>query len=503
LSSPPPSSTDSSPNQWKSNLGYIWAVLGSAVGFANLLSFSAQCYKNGGGAFLIPSVLAYLLLGIPLLMLEASIGQYLQLPFVSAYRKIKGSLGASIGWFAIISCLMIGGFYVVLTGYSLSYIYYSLFDLIPTDTISFFKNHVIGDSGSIYEFGSLSIPALLSTITVLTLTYFILTKNIQSGLEKFCSFVMPLMTILIVLFAIISSNLPGAAQGLSYYFTPDFSRLKDFGLWRDLFGQLFFSLSLGLGIITGYSRYNAKEVNLIKAIGWVALGDFLISLISGIVIFSCLGFLSQQSQTPFDQIVKSDSAFEIGFIIFPVVIARLSDFIGGASHFVGALFFFAVFIAGITGVFSIIESTVGNIQSEIGTSRKKAVTHTLLLTGMLSLLFCMGNGLYLLGALEPMVLGIGMLISGILEIALFFSKKSLFLPTFLQWTGFSPRFVSILRYAFVSLLAVILFGTIEKELSAIVSLDLELFIRWGFLIAAIAASALLAYTRKSRSDRLA
>src|SRR5262245_41865196 len=108
---------------WKSNKGYIWAVLGSAVGFANLLSFSAQCYKNGGGAFLIPLVIAYALLGIPMLMLESIIGQKLKLPIVSAFGKEWGSFAKTFGWMSVIGCVTIGAFYMVLTGFSVAYTY--------------------------------------------------------------------------------------------------------------------------------------------------------------------------------------------------------------------------------------------------------------------------------------------------------------------------------------------------------------------------------------------
>ena len=124
---------------WKNQSGFIWAVLGSVVGFANVLSFSSQCYHNGGGAFLIPYVVAYIILGTPMLLLEGLIGQRLGLPLVSAYGSTVGKAGKFLGWIAILSCLTIGAFYIVLTSYSLIYTYFELSATIPSDTATFFQ----------------------------------------------------------------------------------------------------------------------------------------------------------------------------------------------------------------------------------------------------------------------------------------------------------------------------------------------------------------------------
>ena len=122
---------------WKSQSGFIWAVLGSVVGFANVLSFSSQCYQNGGGAFLIPYFFAYLILGTPMLFLEGLIGQKLGLPLISAYGASVGKIGKFLGWIAILSCLTIGAFYIVLTSYSLIYTYLEISSSVPSDTATF------------------------------------------------------------------------------------------------------------------------------------------------------------------------------------------------------------------------------------------------------------------------------------------------------------------------------------------------------------------------------
>src|SRR5262245_30333371 len=105
---------------WKSQAGFTWSLIGSAVGFANILSFSAQAYKNGGGAYLIPYFIALFILGIPLLILEGAIGYRMKTALVTAYNKAWGRAGKTLGWLAVIACLSIGGFYIVLTGYSVA-----------------------------------------------------------------------------------------------------------------------------------------------------------------------------------------------------------------------------------------------------------------------------------------------------------------------------------------------------------------------------------------------
>ena len=135
----------SSPSTWRSQSGYIWSLIGSAVGFANVLSFSAQAYKNGGGAFLIPYFLALFVLGIPMLLLEGLIGYHWKLPLVNAYGKAAGKVGRVFGWLAVISCLTIGAFYIVLTGYSAAYTYFAAGGMIPENTKDFFQKDFLNN----------------------------------------------------------------------------------------------------------------------------------------------------------------------------------------------------------------------------------------------------------------------------------------------------------------------------------------------------------------------
>lgn len=472
---------------WKSQSGFIWAVLGSVVGFANVLSFSAQCYRNGGGAFLIPYFIAYLCLGLPMLLLEGVIGQKFSMPLVTAYGKKAPSLGKYIGWIAIISCLTIGSFYIVLTAYSALYTYFGAVGAIPEDTSYFFKYEFLRSTSSILEMGSFSFPIFSTVLLIGLFVWWTMVRDISKGVEAVCSMVMPLMTVLVVLFAVVSTFLPGAFDGIIRFLKPDFSKLLDISLWRDVFGQLFFSLSLGLGIITGYSQYNGKTFELRKSMTLVAIGDFAISFIAGWVVFASIGYMSYTSGVPFQEMIKSDSSFEIGFIIFPKI---LHTFSGIWRPLLSVVFFFCVFIAGITGVFSIVESVTGNVEREFNIERKKAVTIVLGIITLLSAVFCLGNGQHIIGELSSMVLGLTMILSAFVELIVFLY----FTPEIRDdeiWFRSGKRRIGFyaIKYIVPILLVSILAGGIAVDVT---QLGIGFLVRWvWFASATIAAYTLM------------
>lgn len=476
---------------WSKEAGYIWSMIGSAVGFANVLSFSALCYKNGGGAFLIPYIIAHLVIGLPMLFLEGIIGQRTKLPIVSAMGNVAGTSGKMLGWMAVFTCATIGGFYVVLTGFSVAYTYFAASGSIGNDTAFFFKNVFLKDSGSISQVGGIAMGVLLSTLVVAVFSWAVLVRNIRSGVEKICSLFLPLLGILVLVFSFAAFFLPGSLEGFKHYLIPDFSRLGSWLLWRDVFGQVFFSLSLGLGIVTGYSRHNPESFSIPRSMFKVAVGDFLISFISGFAIFGCIGFMSTRHGIPLSALVASDSAFEIGFVIFPMILSQFGEVL---SRIIGPLFFFCVFIAGVTGFFSIVESVAGNIEIEFNKTRKSAVGIAMLIVCILAFPFCLGNGQHLIGAMAPMVLGNAMLIGGIAEILLFLmiSKVIGNEPIWFKEKGRTSAYYS-LKYLVLPLLTLSLLGALYQEIRS--GFSLAEIVRWSWLGMVLIVGTLLARRR--------
>lgn len=469
--------------------GFIFAMLGSAVGFANILAFSAQCYRNGGGAFLVPFFAAVFMIGIPMLYLEGAIGKKYGLPLVSAYGHKLPKQWKFFGWLAVLSCLTIGSFYSVLTSWSVAYTYLAATDNIPYESTQFFQKIFLRDSGGLNHFNGISWMILSATLIVCIFTWIVNSKNIGAGVEKVCSFFLPLLFILTTLFAIIVAFLPGAFDGFYHYLKPDFSKILSFQLWRDVFGHVFFSFSLGIGIVVGYSRHTKQETNMKRAMVFVALGDVAISMIAGFAIFGCVGYMSHKTGVPFHEIVKSDSTFEMGFIIFPQI---LNNFAPWIRPIVGATFFFCVFIAGITGVFSIVESVAGNVEVEFGLARIKAVTISVIIMFLLSTFFCMGNGTYLLGALTPMVMGNIFLLGGISQIIAFmYLEKSLAQDqVFLNKQGRTSSMFYIAKYFGLAFLLISLVGALHEE--SLAHFNLAHAVRWGWFLMVTVISLVLA-----------
>lgn len=449
---------------WVKESGFIFAMIGSAVGFANILAFSAQCYKHGGGAFLIPFLSAVLIIGIPMLFLEGVIGNRYGLPIIAAYGHVSSPPWKIFGFIATLSCFTIGAFYSVLTAWSVAYAFFAGTNQIGADTGDFFQNQFLKDSGSLTHMGSISWTVLFFTVLVSIFTWLVLSKNIGKGVEKACSVFMPLLFFFILVFTVSVAFLPGALDGFANYLRPDFSKIWDIDLWRDVFGHVFFSFSLGIGIVVGYSRHTDKNTNIRRAMIFVALGDVIISLLAGFVIFGGVGFMSHETGIPFQEIVQSESTFVMGFIVFPQI---LQTFAWWIRPIIGFLFFTCVFIAGITGVFSIVEAVAGNIEVEFGQTRIKAVAITVVAMLFASVLFCLGNATHLLGALTPMVMGITFLIGGIGQIIVFmFMDKTV--STDLIWLSDNRRpkiSFYLVKYVGFAFLLVSLFGALLVEFS--------------------------------------
>lgn len=467
-------------------------MLGSAVGFANLLGFGSQCYRNGGGAFLIPFFVSMFILGIPMLCLEGKIGQVFQLPLASAYGRVLGRKGKFFGWLAVSAVTTIGAFYTVLTGWTVAYTYFAGMGQIPQDTATFFTQTFLQDSGSLSKWGSLSFQVLFATLAVVIFSWWVIARDIQSGIERWCSFFLPLLFGLILGFVVVVAGLPGALDGFRAYLIPDFDKIMDFRVWRDVFGHLFFSFSLGLGIVVGYSRHTRQEEKIFTSMVQVALADFLISFLAGLVIFGCLGYMADSQGRPFQEIVQNTSIFDIGYVLFPMILQSFGPFL---SRFVGTIFFFSIFVAGVTGVFSIVESIAGNIQVEFRKSRRVAVSIAMAVMFLITLPFCMGNATYIIDALGPIVLGNNMLVGGIAEILVFMYLAEAIYSDGI-WYRKERRSLSYysLKYVSLVILLIILGGSLVEEWR--VGLTTEMLVRLTWLFLAVGLSGALAYFGK-------
>ncbi|MBA3815999.1 MAG: sodium-dependent transporter, partial [Parachlamydiaceae bacterium] len=232
-----------------------------------------------------------------------------------------------------------------------------------------------------------------------------------------------------------------------------------------------------------------------RAMMYVAIGDFAVSFISGAAIFGCLAHISYVKQIPFESILTSDSTFEIGFIVFPQIFKFFGPVLG---QLIGVIFFFCIFIAGITGVFSIIESIAGNVEIEFKISRKRAVSATILSVTLVAIIFCMGNASHLIEALTPMVMGTNMLIGGLALIMVFqyACPKIKNDPTWRLGKRLHP-YGFCLRYIAPVLLVIILIGNVSQEFQAF---DLGKSVRWTWFILALLFAWMLTRIAETKTN---
>jgi len=369
-------------------MGFILAAIGSAVGLGNIWRFSYLCYKNGGGAFLIPYATALLVVGIPLMILELGIG-----------HRMRGSAPLSLakidkkwewcGWWAVLFVMYgIMMYYSVVIAWCLSYVFFS-FDLSwGSDPNNFFFKEYLQLSEGPFDIGNFRFPIILSLLGVWFLSWLIVYFGVVKGVERANKIFMPLLFGLIVVLVIWSVNLKGAAEGIAVYLKPNFTLLKNPQIWIDAFTQIFFTLSLGFGIMIAYASYLPKKAEIVKDAYIICIGNCLFSFVAGFAVFGTLGYMAYATGQPVSEVVKESVG--LAFVAYPQSISLMPGF---ASVF-GILFFSSLVIAGISSAISIVEAFASAIIDKFHYARKSVVTF-ICVTGFIgSVIFTANSGLY-------------------------------------------------------------------------------------------------------------
>ncbi|KAM3605384.1 uncharacterized protein V6R79_024762 [Siganus canaliculatus] len=341
--------------QWATKKEYILVVAGSVVGLGNVWRFPYLCYKYGGGAFLVPYILLVGLFGIPLFLLETSIGQYTQEGYITCWRKLC-PLAKGIGWGQLVLKLYTSN-YVLLEVWALFYLLFSFRSQLPWVTCDntwntancvglqslnssainlttnqailknttsaateFWKRRVLGMSGGIEELGSVRWELALCLLVCWVVCYFSIWKGVKSsGKVAYFTATFPYVMLLILL--IRGLTLPGAWDGIYYYLYPDLNRLADLEVWMEAGTQICFSYSLTGGALIVLGSYNNYNNNCYKDCFWLCLLNGGTSFVSGFVVFSVLGFMAQTQSVPVDTVVESGPG--LAFIAYPQATALM------------------------------------------------------------------------------------------------------------------------------------------------------------------------------------
>ncbi|WP_308608403.1 sodium-dependent transporter [uncultured Corynebacterium sp.] len=345
---------------------FIFAAIGSAVGLGNIWRFPYVAYDSGGGAFLIPYLVALLTAGIPLLFLDFAIGHRFRGSAPKSMRRIK-PWAEPIGWIQVGIAFFITVYYAVIIAWSFIYAWKSLRKSWgPNAETHFMKDFLQADTESVFSLDFVpSISIVLLIVWVLVIG--ILAAGVDKGIGKVSVIFIPLLTVLFVAVVIYSLTLDGAAKGLDAFFTPDWSALTDSSVWIAAYGQIFFSLSVAFGIMLTYASYLKPRTNLTGSGLVTAFANSSFEVLAGIGVFATLGFMAAQSGQAVDEVATS--GIGLAFIAFPTVISEMPNFIGSVF---GLLFFLSLAIAGVTSLMSLLEVVVSAVKDKLNLGRVQA-----------------------------------------------------------------------------------------------------------------------------------
>lgn len=395
--------------QWKTHIGFLLAAVGSAVGLGNIWRFSYLCYKNGGGAFIIPYLIALFIVGIPLMILEIGLG-----------HKMRGSAPASfasvskkwewLGWWQIILVMFgIVLYYSVVISWCLNFFVFSFNLSWGQDTAQFFEKTFLMKSNSPFQIGQVRTSILLSLTIIWFLNWFIVFSGVRKGLERANKIFMPLLFILIGIIVFWGLSLPGAKKGILVYLKPDFSRLTDVKVWIDAFSQIFFTLSLGFGIMIAYASYLPKKSEIVRDSLIISGVNCFFSLFAGLGVFAVLGYMATVTGKPVSEVVSQ--SIGLAFVVFPKAIELLPAF----SKLFGVLFFGSLVIAGLSSSISIVEAFISGIVDKFHYRRKAAVSVICVVGFFGSIIFTTQGGIFWLDITDHFLTQYGLVLAGIFE----------------------------------------------------------------------------------------
>ncbi len=330
---------------WGSSFGFLMAAAGSAVGLGNLWKFPYLAGENGGGIFVLTYLIILILIGFTMMLGEMVIGRKTQTDAFSAYDKLKKGWGW-IGGVGILAAFLILAFYSVVGGWVLKYIVAGILNAIPADTETYFG-----------AFISAPVEPLIYHGIFMLATVLIVARGISAGIERASKFMMPALFVLLIISVVRSVTLPGAAEGLAYYLKPDFSAFSPQVVLAAI-GQVFFSLSLGMGIIITYGSYLGKEEDLAKDAIIVPAIDTMVALLAGFAILPAV-FAFGLSPT---------QGAGLLFVTLPQVFAAMP-----LGQIFGILFFLLVLFAALTSSISLLETSITYTVDRFGWQRKNSV----------------------------------------------------------------------------------------------------------------------------------
>uniref|UniRef100_A0AAQ4PU15 Transporter n=1 Tax=Gasterosteus aculeatus aculeatus TaxID=481459 RepID=A0AAQ4PU15_GASAC len=403
--------------QWGNKLEFVLSVAGSIIGLGNMWRFPYLCYKNGGGAFLIPYLIFLFTCGVPVFFLEVALGQYTSQGGITCWRKIS-PLFEGLGYGTQVIVALLNFYYIIVLAWGIFYLSYSFsWDLAwsscnntwNTGSKCTSKNTSIGltinpnvtspviDSSWRYltvvermlrispgldHMGSLNWDLVLCLFIAWVMCYFCIWKGVKStGKVVYFTATFPYLMLIVLL--IRGLTLPGAAIGIQFYLYPDLGRLADPQVWMDAGTQIFFSYAICLGSLTALGSYNKYNNNCYRDCMALCFLNSGTSFVAGFAIFSILGFMSYEQNVPISEVAESGPG--LAFIAYPRAVSMMPF-----SPLWAALFFIMIVFLGLDSQFVCVESLVTAIVDMYPTIFRRKNRRELFLLGVVFVSFFVG-----------------------------------------------------------------------------------------------------------------
>ncbi|MDV3221052.1 sodium-dependent transporter [Intrasporangium sp.] len=386
---------------------FILAAIGSAVGLGNIWRFPYVAYENGGGAFILPYLVALLSAGIPFLFLEYALGHKHRgsapLSFARLSRRTEG-----LGWWQVGVCFMIAVYYAAVVAWALSYAFLSFGRAWGDDPDAYFFGDYLqaGEPGVSLDF----VPGvLIPLLAVWGVLIVIMALGVQNGVGRTAVIFIPILLLAFLALVIQALLLPGAGAGLDALFAPNWSALTDPVVWAAAYGQIFFSLSIGFGIMITYSSYVKRRTDMTGSAMVVGLSNSGFEILAGIGVFAALGFMAQASGVAVGEVATS--GIGLAFVAFPAIVNEAP-----AGALLGFLFFFSLVLAGFTSLVSILEVVISAVRDKFETSRLRATLVVTIPCALISLIgFSTASGLFVLDIVDHFINRFGILLVAVVS----------------------------------------------------------------------------------------
>lgn len=422
-----------------SKLGMILATAGGAVGLGNVWRFPYMVGENGGAAFILIYLGCVLLLGIPCMVSEFIIGRHGASNTYRAYARVSGGKAWKfVGLLGVLTGFLITGYYAVVSGWCLQYIYASVMGELHGDSL-FVQNYFT-------TFSTNPIRPIFWLAVILLTAHFVIIHGVRGGIERASKLLMPTLFILLLVIVVASCLLPGASRGIDFLLKPDFGKV-DQGVFLGALGQSFYSLSIAMGCICTYASYYSRQTNLLASAIQVSVVDTMVAILAGLMIFPAA----------FSVGVNPDSGPSLIFITLPNVFNQAFGSMPVMGWVVSLMFYGLLSLAALTSLMSLHEVSTSFFYEELHISRKKGaviVTVSTIIIGAFCSLSLGGMdylrvaGMSLFDAFDFVTGQIFLPVGGFLTCVFlgWFVPKKIVRDEFTNWGTLSARFFGIFLF---------------------------------------------------------